>query len=277
MITVSEFEQFFGVSKPIIGMIHLKPLPGSPIYDGSGLVKVISQAIEEAGKLIEGGVDAVQVENYNDPSYFPDVAPAETVASLSIVAHEIYKAFPDTLMGICLLADPIASIAVAHSSGAKFVRATVFTEASVDVSGLAIRRPHEILRYRKFLDPSIKLFADVHIKHSAPLAMRPIEESAYDAAYFLADAVIISGKHTGFETPIENLRKVRAVLPDYPILVGSGMNKLNAEKIFEVASGAFVGSTFKIDGDSYKSVDSERVKEFMCTVKKIRSGFLGEK
>ncbi|AFK07316.1 MULTISPECIES: BtpA/SgcQ family protein [Mesotoga] len=270
MTTITEFNQLFGTSKPIIGMIHLKPLPGSPVYDGEGLRKVIDHALDEAGKLIEGGVDGVQVENYNDPSYFPDVAAPETVSSLSIVAHEVHKAFPDTPMGICLLADPIASIAVAHSSGAKFVRATVFTEASVDVSGLAIRRPHEILRYRKFLDPSIRIFADVHIKHSAPLAMRPIEESAYDAAYFLADSVIISGKHTGFETPLEDLKKVRGVLPNYPIMVGSGMNKVNAGKIFEVASGAFVGSTFKVDGDSYKSVDSERVKEFMKVIKEIR-------
>lgn len=271
MTTITEFNEVFGTSKPIIGMIHLKPLPGSPVYNGKGLSAVIAQAVEEAGKLVEGGVDGFQVENYNDPSYFPDVAPAETVASLSIVAHEVHKAFPDTPMGICLLADPIASIAVAHSSGAKFVRATVFTEASVDVSGLAIRRPHEILRYRKFLDPSIKIFADVHIKHSAPLAMRPIEESAYDAAYFLADAVIISGKHTGFETPLEDLKKVRGVLTEYPIMVGSGMNKANAGKIFEVASGAFVGSTFKIDGDSYKSIDSDRVKDFMKVIKEIRN------
>ena len=271
MTTVSEFNEIFATSKPIIGMIHLKPLPGSPVYDGKGLKKVIDQALEEAGKLIDGGVDGVQVENYNDPSYFPDVAPAETVSSLSIVAHEVHKAYPNVPMGICLLADPIASIAVAHTSGARFVRATVFTEAVVDVSGLALRRPHEILRYRKFLDPSIKIFADVHIKHSAPLAMRPIEESAYDAAYFMADAVIISGKHTGFETPLEDLKKVRGVLPDYPIMVGSGMNKVNAQKILEVASGAFVGSTFKIDGNSYKSVDCERVKEFMKVIGEIRS------
>ncbi|MDD3682201.1 MAG: BtpA/SgcQ family protein, partial [Mesotoga sp.] len=99
MTTITEFNEVFGTSKPIIGMIHLKPLPGSPVYNGKGLSAVIAQAVEEAGKLVEGGVDGFQVENYNDPSYFPDVAPAETVASLSIVAHEVHKAFPDTPMG----------------------------------------------------------------------------------------------------------------------------------------------------------------------------------
>lgn len=270
MITEKEINNLFGTEKPIVGMLHLLPLPGSPIYDGTGLKPVIERALKEAEALVAGGVNALEVENYNDPSYFPNDAPAESIASLSIVAHEIHKAFPEIPLGICLLADPMASIAVAHASGAKFMRATFFTEASVDVSGLATRKPHEILRYRKFLDPSIKLFADVHIKHSAPLAMRPIEESAYDAAYFLADAVILSGKHTGFQTPVEDVKKVRSVLPNFPIFIGSGTNIENAGDLLKYASGAIVGSSLKFDGNAENTVDENRVKEFMSVVKEIR-------
>ena len=271
MITEKEINEFFGIEKPIVGMLHLLPLPGSPIYEGAGLKEVIERALREAETLVDGGINALEVENYNDPTYSPDDAPAETIASLSIVAHEIHKAFPEIPLGICLLADPQASIAVAHSCGARFVRATFFTEASVDVSGLALRRPHEILRYRKFLDPSIKLFADVHIKHSAPLAVRPIEESAYDAAYFLADAVIISGKHTGFQTPVEDVKKVREVLPDYPIFIGSGTRKENVEELLKYATGVVVGTSLKYDGKTENTVDLNRVRDFMSVVKGIRN------
>lgn len=271
MITEKEINNLFGTEKPIIGMLHLIPLPGSPVYDGTGLKPVIERALKEAETLVAGGINALEVENYNDPTYFPDDAPAETIASLSIVAHEIHKAFPQIPLGICLLADPQASIAVAHASGAKFVRATFFTEASVDVSGLALRRPHGIMRYRKFLDPSIKLFADIHIKHSAPLAMRPIEESAYDAAYFLADAVILSGKHTGFQTPIEDVKKVRKVLPNFPIFIGSGTRKENVEELLQFATGAVVGTSLKYDGNTENTVDLNRVKEFMSIVDGIRN------
>jgi len=270
MITEADFFKIFNTTKPIIGMLHLRPLPGSPIYDGKGLKSVIDQALEEAEKLVKGGVNALQVENFNDPTYFPDNAPPETVASLAIVGHEVHKAFPDIPMGVCLLADPIASIAVAHAIDAKFVRATIYTEASVDVSGLVLRRPHEILRYRKFLDPSIKIFADVHIKHSAPLVNRPIEESAYDAAYFLADAVILSGKHTGFETPLEDVKKVRKVLPDFPILIGSGLRPENAQDLLCYASGAFVGTAFKVDGKPENTVDINRVEKLMDIIERIR-------
>jgi hypothetical protein len=272
MKTEKELCELFGTAKPIIGMLHLRPLPGSSIYDNAGLESIVSQALKAAKILLDNGVNGLNIENYFDLSYSPDVAPAETVASMAIIANEIRRAFPKAVLGLCVLADPIASIAIAHAIRAQFIRATFFTEASVDVSGLVIRRPHEILRYRKFLDPSVKIFADVQIKHSAPLARRPIEESAYDAAYFLADAVIISGKHTGFPTNIDDVKKVREVLPDFPILIGSGINVQDAPKLFKYASGAFVGTTFKRDGKTDNSVDPSRVHDFMETMVKIRAG-----
>lgn len=272
MNKIKEMEMLFGTTKPIIGMLHLKPLPGSPVYDGKGLAKVIDTALEDAKALINGGVNALQVENFNDPSYFPNVAPPETVASLAVVAHEVRRNFPDTPIGICLLSDPEASIAVAHTVGGQFIRATFFTEASVDVSGLVTRHPHAILRYRKFLDPSIKILADVHIKHSAPLGQRPIEEAAYDAAYFLADAVIVSGKHTGKPTSMDDVKRVKNVLPEFPVYIGSGVNADSVGELFKYADGAVVGTSLKYDGDSTKTVSEERVVNFMKIVQKIRNG-----
>lgn len=269
--TEEDFWDLFDTTKPIIGMLHLAPLPGSPNYQGEGLDSVIERGLAEAESLVSGGVDAIQIENFNDPTYYPNEAPPETIASISIVAKELRKEFPEIPMGICLLADPKASIAVAHSVQAQFVRATFFTEASVDVSGIVKRKPHDILRYRKFLDPEIKLFADVHIKHSAPLADRPIEESAYDAAYFQSDAVIISGKHTGKPTADDDVSRVREVLPDFPILVGSGACEENIQSLFKFASGAIVGSSLKKDGEPQNRVDCDRVESFMDSVEEIRT------
>lgn len=268
---VQELEQLFHTKKPIIGMVHLPPLPGAPVYNGEGLDSVIEYALEEARKLIDGGVNGIQVENYGDHSYFVNNAAKETISAISIVAHELRRKYREIPMGICLLADPAACIAVAHCAKAQFIRATVFTEGAVDVGGLALRSPHAILRYRKFLDPSIKIFADVHIKHSAPLGPRPIEESAYDAAYFLADAVIISGKHTGKETSLEDVRKVKTCLPDFPVLIGSGLNENNAAALFQYADGSFVGTNFKEGGDSFGRISEDRVSRFMSEIKKLRS------
>jgi len=270
MRTTGEINELFGTAKPIIGMLHLEPLPGAPVYNGEGLDNVIEAALRDADLLVEGGVNGLEIENFKDPSYDPNVAPADTIASIAVVANEVRKKFSDIPFGVCLLADPIASIAIAHVIKGQFIRATFFTEASVDVSGLVVRNPQQILRYRKYLDPSIKIFADVHIKHSAPLGQRPIEEAAYDAAYFLADAVIISGKHTGFETPVDDVRKVKSILPDFPVFVGSGTSLKNVEDLLKYADGAIVGTSFKVDGISENIVDSQRVKDFIGKVKKVR-------
>ncbi|MDO9545966.1 MAG: BtpA/SgcQ family protein [Pelolinea sp.] len=260
----------FGVKKPIIGMLHLLPLPGSPVYNGKGLKDVIERALYDANELQEGGVDALEVENFSDPTYYPHEVGPELTAAMAIISDHIRRAVSKPL-GICILSDPKASLSVAHAMGAQFIRATFFTEASVDVSGLVLPKPHELLRFRKFLDPSIKIFTDVHIKHSAPLVNRPIGDSALDAKYFLSDAIIISGTHTGKETKLDDIKEAKASVEEFPVLVGSGFNKEAAARIFQYADGAIVGTSLKKDGVSSNVVDRKRVKELMDVVKEIRA------
>lgn len=263
------FHDLFGVKKPIIGMLHLPPLPGSPIYNGKGLKEVIDRALYDANELQEGGVDALEVENFSDPTYYPEEVGPELTAAMAVISDHVIRAASKPV-GICILADPKASLSVAHAVGAAFVRATFFTEASVDVSGLVCPKPHELLRFRKFLDPSIKIFTDVHIKHSAPLVNRPLGDSALDAKYFLSDAVIISGTHTGKETRLEDLKEAKDAVEEFPVLVGSGFRKEHAAKILAIADGAIVGTSLKKDGVSSNVVDRNRVRELMEVVKEIR-------
>lgn len=267
---LQNFEQLFGVKKPIIGMLHLPPLPGSSVYDGNGLKPVIERALADAETLVAGGVDGLEVENFSDPTYYPMEVGPELVAAMAVVSEHVmhHVSLP---VGICILSDPKASLSVAHAVGAQFVRATFFTEASVDVSGLVLPKPHELLRFRKFLDPSIKIFADVHIKHSAPLVNRPLGDSALDAKYFLADAIIISGTHTGKETKLDDIQEAKKAVEDFPVLVGSGFRKDSAKAIFKYADGAIVGTSLKQDGISSNPVDRKRVADLMAEVKAIRN------
>lgn len=266
---MKNFEQLFGVKKPIIGMLHLPPLPGSSVYDGKGLNPVIERALADAESLVAGGVDGLEVENFSDPTYYPMEVGPELVAAMAVVSDHVMR-HVSLPVGICILSDPKASLSVAHAVGAQFVRATFFTEASVDVSGLVLPKPHELLRFRKFLDPSIKIFADVHIKHSAPLVNRPLGDSALDAKYFLADAVIISGTHTGKETKLDDIQEAKKAVEDFPVLVGSGFKKDSAEAIFKYADGAIVGTSLKQNGISSNPVDRQRVADLMTEVKNIR-------
>jgi len=262
-------KEIFGVDKPIIGMVHLPPLPGSVFYDGD-MKKVVDRAIGDAKALEEGGVDALEIENFGDMTYFPGKVGPETVSAITYVATKVSEEV-DLPLGICILTDPVSALAVAHAVGATFIRATVYTEAVVDVSGIIQACAHELQRLKKLIvDTKTKIFADVQIKHSTPLAPRPIEHSAKDAAYFLADAVIVSGSFTGEKTPLEKVKRVKEYIPQVPVLVGSGTNKENVKELFKYADGAIVGTTFKKDGITTNPVDVNRVREFMEVVWKIR-------
>ncbi|PYN10649.1 MAG: phosphorybosylanthranilate isomerase, partial [Candidatus Rokuibacteriota bacterium] len=56
------------LARTLIGMVHLPPLPGSPRWDGS-MARVIATALADARALVEGGIDALLVENFGDAPF----------------------------------------------------------------------------------------------------------------------------------------------------------------------------------------------------------------
>lgn len=95
--------------KPIIGVIHLKPLQ-PPMH--SDFSEVLDSALRDARALEEGGVDALLIENFGDKPFLKTATP-ETVASMTAIAKDIAK---DTSLplGINVLRnDAIAALAIA--------------------------------------------------------------------------------------------------------------------------------------------------------------------
>ena len=77
-----DLSDLFGVDKPIIGMVHLIPLPGAPAYEGWSMDDVIEYALRDARILVENGVDGLIVENMWDlPYYASRRIPPEEVAA----------------------------------------------------------------------------------------------------------------------------------------------------------------------------------------------------
>ncbi len=92
-LRLESLEELFGVKKPIIGMVHLLPLPGAPGYTGYGMDLIIERALQDAGALVEGGVDALMVENMWDLPYYvrADVPPEEMTAQ-AVAARAVVEA-----------------------------------------------------------------------------------------------------------------------------------------------------------------------------------------
>jgi hypothetical protein len=266
------FDRIFHTPKPLIGMIHLSPLPGSPRYNGNGISGAVDAALRDAKALQKGGIDGLLIENYGDLPFKPTPTDPETVASMTAIGQELSK-HVDLPTGVNVLRNgALAALAIAHVIRARFIRVNVFAESLLTDQGIIDACAHDLMRFRRQLGASdVAVFADVRAKHAALLASRPVEESARDTAYRgLADALIVTGPHTGAEPDRDQLHRIRASVPDRPILVGSGLTLRNAVKLLREADGAIVGTHLKENGMIEKPVDETRVKKLVRTVAQLR-------
>ena len=270
-----DLEATFGTPKPVVGMAHLPPLPGAPRSDGD-LETVLDRAVADAEALAAGGVDGLLVENFGDAPFHPDDVPKHTVAMMTRAATAVDGAV-DLPVGVNILrndAGAALSVAAAATGGA-FVRVNVHAGARVTDQGVIEGRAHETLRLRDRLDADVAVFADVDVKHSAPLGERSVREELHDVCERgLADVVIVSGPATGEQveraalgTAIEARDEVA---PETPVLVGSGVTADNAADLLAAADGAIVGTALKEGGETTASVDAERVADVVSAADAAR-------
>jgi len=247
----------------IIGMVHLKPLPGSP-RGGVDFNEIYRQAFQDGLTLKKGGVSALLVENYGDAPFLKNKVEPHVVGALSIVAYHL-KEKTGLPVGVnCLRNDCISSMGAGACSGASFIRVNVFSGVIVTDQGIIEGCAGELLRYRRILGARVKVLADVNVKHGVPLAqMDPILSAVETVERGLADALILTGPATGTPVDMDILERTRKALPRVPLIVGSGVNPENIKDILGVADGVIVGTYFKEDGKIEKPVDIERVRDLV--------------
>jgi membrane complex biogenesis BtpA family protein len=253
------------VQKPVIGMLHLAALPGSPLYGGS-LAAIREEVLRDARRLAEGGVNGLMIENFGDTPFFPGRVPPYVVAHLTAIAAEVRRVVPDVPLGINVLRnDGLSALAVAHAVGADYVRVNVLCGARVADQGVLHGIAHDLLRLRAELKAAaIRIFADVDVKHSAPLAERPIADEVDDTLHRgMADALIVSGAGTGKPTDPEKVKLVKLAAKGAPVFLGSGVTPQTLPALLPHADGFIVGTYFKEDGIASNAVDVARVRELI--------------
>ena len=265
--------ELFSVSKPIIGMVHSQPLPGSPRYKHYSLREVYRFGVEEALRLKEGGVDGLLLENAGDiPFSRPQDIGHETIASMSVLGHLIREATHLPLGIITVANAALPSIAIAHSCGAQFVRVNQWVNAYIANEGLVEGEAGRALRYRSWIGAdNVRIFADVHVKHGshAIVSDRPLAEQARDAEFYDADVLIATGYRTGDVTTVEEVAGISNYV-SLPVLVGSGLSVANCRELLTVADGAIIGSSIKVDGKMHSPVSVGKVQELMSAVQNLR-------
>jgi membrane complex biogenesis BtpA family protein len=258
----------FGTAHPVIGVVHLLPLPTSPRWGGS-LAAVIERAEQEASALATGGVDGIIIENFFDAPFTQHQVDPAVVSAMSLVAQRV-RALVDVPLGINVLRnDAISALAIAHNVGAAFIRVNVLTGVMATDQGLIEGCAHRLLRYRRELDSGVKIFADVLVKHARPLGTPNLTTAVQETIQRgLADGIILSGWATGHPPTREDLELARAAAGHVPVLVGSGANADNVAHLLTAADGVIVASSLKRKGQIEQPIDPQRVSHFVQAVRR---------
>ncbi|KAB1197113.1 MULTISPECIES: BtpA/SgcQ family protein [Haloferax] len=261
----------FSTGPPIIGMVHLPPLPGSPGFDGDRR-ELRTRLREDAEALESGGVDGIMLENFGDAPFYPDRVPRHVVADVAALAATL-RDHVSVPFGVNVLRNDVRSaLGIAAATGGSFVRVNVHTGARLTDQGIIEGMAHETLRLRDQLDTDVSILADIDVKHSAPLAERAIDDVVAELVERgSADGLIVSGTGTGEAVDTTVLERVVDARDarglDVPVLIGSGVTPETAPDLLSVADGAIVGTALKHDGETTNPVDEAAVERLVEAVR----------
>jgi hypothetical protein len=247
-----------------VAVIHLPPLPGSPLYEGP-LSAIVERAVGEARRLTEAGAWAVLLENFGDRPFYRRRVPPVTVAAMTHVASQV-AARVGCRIGISMLRnDALSGLAVAAAVGGTFIRVNVLTGTVATDQGLISGPAATLLRFRRYWSaPDVEVWADFRVKHGAPLVERPVEDELADLLERgLADAVIVSGPRTGQAPDPAWVRVVRQAAPAAIVWLGSGATPENLADFLPLVDGVIVGSYLRVDGVAGRPLDPQRVERWV--------------
>ncbi len=261
--------KLLGRNKPIIGMIHLAPFPGTPFDEGLSNQQILDRAMRDRDVLLEAGFDAVSISNESDRPFVNDV-PREDLALFTYLVTKLTDGL-SIPFGCGVLIDPKASLAVARAVGAHFIRLSYGVTAGT--FGLEVQAPGELLRYRRQIGATgVSLFLNVVPHLGTSLDTRPLAEIIHSAvSWTMPDAVQVGGPSAGALPDLEVVRTIKDRLPDFPVIVSSGVTIDTLPRALDIGDAIIVGTSLKVDGKTWNPVDPARVKAFMAKVRDIRS------
>lgn len=266
-----DLKQIFKTDRPVIGVVHLQPLPTSPRWGGN-LDAVIGRAEQEATALASGGVDGIIIENFFDAPFTSARVDPAVVSALSITAQRLMNLVTLPIGINVLRNDAQSAMAIATCVRAQFIRVNVLTGVMSTDQGLIEGDAHHLLRYRRELGADVKILADVLVKHARPLGSPNLTTAVQETIERgLADGVILSGWATGSPPTLEDLELAHAAAHGTPVFIGSGANWENIPRLIQAADGVIVSSSLKRRGQIEQPIDPIRVSQFVESMRRSLS------
>jgi membrane complex biogenesis BtpA family protein len=261
----------FSNPKPVIGVIHVGALPGTP-RGSQSVAELVSAARLEAKIYKESGVAGVIIENMHDVPYLRGEVGPEIVAAMTAIATEV-KNVSDLPVGVQILAGAnLEAMAVAHAAGLDFIRAEGYAYAHVADEGLIQSSAAKLLRYRKIIGAErVQVWADIKKKHAAHAITADVTlgETAETVEFMGADGVIVTGSATGKPPNVADVSEARSHC-HLPVFLGSGITEGNIAEFYNEADGFIIGSAFKLDGLWSNTIDPARVASLIKVVQRLK-------
>ncbi|MGE0616486.1 MAG: BtpA/SgcQ family protein [Bacteriovoracia bacterium] len=249
----------------LIGVLHLPPLPGAPGFrlDNGGLSGIVERICEEARVLEKTRFDSLILENFGDTPFYKTNVPAETIASMAIVAQAVRSAVKLPLGINVLRNDGRAALGIAAACGARFIRVNVLSGVAATDQGIIEGNAAELMREKQRLCPDVQVLADVHVKHAQSLSSKDIglavEETALRGG---AHGVIVTGETTGRSAASADLKRASEVARVHriPLYLGSGATPQNVSEWRAFVDGVIIGSAIREGGRAGAALDASRAQ-----------------
>jgi membrane complex biogenesis BtpA family protein len=267
-------DEMFGVGKPIISMLHMKALPGDPLFhNGDTMTEVVRQVRKDLKALQDGGVDGILFSNEFSLPYqrkMDFVTPAAMARVIGEVMSEIRVTY-----GVDCISDGLASIELAAAVDARFIRGT-FCGVYVGDGGLYNNDFSSLLRRKAALHlEALRMLYFINPESDRNLDLRPLGDIAQSVIFKASpDGLCVSACAAGQDVDRALMESVKSRAPNTVVICNTGCRIDTVAEKLSYSDAAIVGTTFKEDGDFYKGIDPQRVKEFMDVVGEYRKSLV---
>ena len=261
-----DLTEIFDTPNPVVGVVHLLPLPTSPRWQGD-FRSIVARAEQEATALAAGGAHGLIVENFFDAPFAKSAVDPAVVSTMTLVVQRLRQLVTLPIGLNVLRNDARSAMAIAACTEASFIRVNVLTGTMATDQGLIEGDAYGLLRYRRELGCDIKILADVLVKHASPIGEVDIATAVEDTIHRgLADGIVLSGLATGKSPTAQTIEVAREAAGDTPIFIGSGASVQNIDQLIRFADGAIVSSSLKRKGQIHQPIDPVRVREFVTAM-----------
>lgn len=263
--------------KLVLGLVHLLPMVGTPLYADGNMEKMTRKAIEDCRTLKENGADGCLIQTVD--VYYPatDDTDYARVAGLAAITARVRDAVgPDFIIGAQIMWNCITpSLAVCKAAGANFTRCSALVGKVDSLYGTIIGEPLKVAEYRnKIQAQGIGMISEISgYHHTGEYSTENIKNLAETSIRLGANAIEVMAKD---ELHNERLVKDVKSAGDFPVILGGGTDVENCKKRLRYADGALVGSAFE-GGKWGGPVIGSIVADYVKNVRELEEELANEK